>query len=139
MKNLKQSHYSDKILNRLGLACLVLFLVTYLSHLGTLPLDTRTDEARRALVSLEMMLSGDYITPTLNGEVYLNKPPLYNWIMIGWLKAAGSYSSFWLRFPVIVAIAIFGFLIYHYARKYTNKMIALVAAFAFITNGRILI
>jgi 4-amino-4-deoxy-L-arabinose transferase-like glycosyltransferase len=139
MNNLQQPHYSDRILNRLGLGCLVLFLVTYITHLGVIPLDTRTDEARRALVSLEMMLSGDYISPTLNGEAYLNKPPLYNWIMIGWLKASGSFSSFWLRFPVIVAIAVFGLLIYRYASRYTSKMIALVATFAFITNGRILI
>ena len=93
------------------MACLVLFLISYLSHLGVLPLDIRTDEARRALVSLEMMLSGDYITPTLNGELYLNKPPLYNWIMVVAMKLGGNYDPFWYRLPVIVAIGIFGLLI----------------------------
>ena len=131
--------YSDKILNRLGIACIILFLVTYFSHLGVLPLDIRTDEARRSLVSLEMMLSGDFITPTLNGELYLNKPTLYNWIMIASMKAGGNFSPFWLRFPVIIAIGIFGLLIYRFVSRYSTRMIAIVTAFAFITNGRIII
>jgi 4-amino-4-deoxy-L-arabinose transferase-like glycosyltransferase len=134
-----QHVYSDKILNRLAAACIILFLITYFSHLGVLPLDIRTDEARRALVSLEMMISGDYLTPTLNGELYLNKPPLYNWIMIASMKAGGSFSPFWLRLPVIVAIGIFGLLIYRFVSKYSTKIVALVTAFAFITNGRIII
>ena len=120
-----QTIYSDKVINRLGMACLVLFLISYLSHLGVLPLDIRTDEARRALVSLEMMLSGDYITPTLNGELYLNKPPLYNWIMVAAMKLGGNYDPFWYRLPVIVAIGIFGLLIYRYVSRYSTKMIAI--------------
>ncbi len=40
--------------------------IAYLTHLGHIPLDLETDESRRALVSLEMMLSKNYITPTLN-------------------------------------------------------------------------
>ena len=40
-----------------------------------------TDEAIRSLVALEMKLSGNLITPTLHGEYYYNKPPLYNWIL----------------------------------------------------------
>ncbi|MES2645659.1 MAG: hypothetical protein V4717_02200 [Bacteroidota bacterium] len=131
--------HSDKILNRLGVACLGLFLWSYLSHLGVLPLDIRTDEARRALVSLEMMLSGNYISPTLNGEIYLNKPPLYNWIMVAFMKMGGSYDPFWYRLPVIVAIGVFGLLIYKYVSRNSTKLIALVTTFAFVTNGRILI
>lgn len=134
-----ESIYSDKIINRLGLACLLLFVVSYLSHLGVLPLDIRTDEARRALVSLEMMLSGDYITPTLNGELYLNKPPLYNWIMVASMKLGGNYNPFWYRLPVIIGIGIFGLLIYRYVSRYSTKLIAVVTVFAFITNGRIII
>src|SRR4051812_13140798 len=140
MKNLPgQVQETDKTLKWLSVACIILFLVSYLSHLGVLPLDIRTDEARRALVSQEMMLGGNYLTPTLNGELYLNKPPLYNWIMIASMKAGGNFNPFWLRLPVVIAIGVFGILIFRFVNKYTTRMIALVTAFAFITNGRIII
>lgn len=139
MENHLSAPYSDKVINRLGIACIILFLISYLSHLAALPLDIKGDEGRRALVSLEMMISGDYITPTLNGELFLNKPPLYNWIMVAYLKAADSYGPFWIRLPMIVAIVLFGIFIYRYVSRYCNRMIAMVAAFAFVTNGRIII
>ena len=91
---------------------IILFFITYLSHMGRLPIEVRTDEGRRALVSTEMILSGNYLTPTLNGELFLNKPPLYNWLMIGSIKLGGSFNPFWLRLPVFFAIALFGVLIY---------------------------
>ena len=120
-------------------AGIILFFVSYLSHLGSLPIEVRTDEGRRALVSTEMILSGNYLTPTLNGELFLNKPPLYNWLMIASMKLGGSFDPFWLRLPVFFAIAFVGVLIYFFVKKYINPFVAVVTAFAFITNGRILI
>ncbi len=112
----------------------------YLADLGFGALDNETDEARRALVAAEMIISGDYITPTLQGNLYLNKPPLYNWIIAGSFKLFNSYSTFALRFPVIVSIFIFGFIIYHFVKLYTkNFQVAYFSAIAFMTNGRILI
>ena len=39
-------------------------------------------------VGYEMLLRGDWVTPTLNGVPYLNKPPLLYWLV------AGSYTLF---------------------------------------------
>lgn len=87
-----------------------------------------------------MIISGDYITPTLQGNIYLNKPPLYNWIIAGSFKLFNNYSTFALRFPVIISIFIFGFIIYHFVKLYLkNFQVAYFSAIAFITNGRILI
>ena len=117
-----------------------LFLFTaYLTHLGYIPLDIETDEARRALVSLEMMLSKNYLTPTLNGELFLNKPPLYNWLVIASVKLCGSFSMFAFRLPVIISLACMGTAVYYFTKKYTSSLIAFFTAFAFCTNGRIFI
>jgi 4-amino-4-deoxy-L-arabinose transferase-like glycosyltransferase len=37
------------------------------------------DEGRNAEVAREMVVSGDWLTPRLNGAVYLDKPPAYFW------------------------------------------------------------
>ncbi len=114
-------------------------LIVLLSHLGYLPLDTRSDEPRRALVALEMMIADDYITPTLNGERYLNKPPLYSWIIAGSYSLFGNYSSFALRFPMAVSLLLFGLTVFGFVRRYTSRSIAIAAAFMTLTNGRVLL
>lgn len=38
-------------------------------------------EANRVQASYEMLKSGDWVVPTLNGEAYLAKPPLQYWII----------------------------------------------------------
>jgi 4-amino-4-deoxy-L-arabinose transferase-like glycosyltransferase len=50
----------------------------YFFALGTVPL-LEPDEARYAEVPREMLASGDFVTPRLNGVVYLEKPPLFYW------------------------------------------------------------
>lgn len=47
------------------------------------------DEGRYVEIPREMVLSGDYVTPRLNGLLYLYKPPLFYWLQAGMLKAAG--------------------------------------------------
>lgn len=107
-----------------------------LSHLGFTPLQTNTDEARRALVSAEMIFSGDYIVPTINGEIYLNKPPFYNWIVITSFRLFGNFSMFAFRLPVILSALVFAFIIFQFVKKHSNRNIAFITALAFITNGR---
>jgi 4-amino-4-deoxy-L-arabinose transferase-like glycosyltransferase len=110
-----------------------------LSHLGYLPLDTRSDEPRRALVALEMILSGDYVTPTLNGDRYFNKPPLYNWVIAGSYHLFGNYSSLALRFPMIVSLLLFGLTVYYFVRKYLSAGVGFAVALMVLTNGRVLL
>ena len=132
---------STPVLFPLGwsLVLIVGLLIVLLSHLGYLPLDTRSDEPRRALVALEMMLSGDYITPTLNGDRYFNKPPLYNWIIAGSYTLFGTYSSLALRFPMIVSLLLFGLTVFHFVRKYMLPGVGFAVALMVLTNGRVLL
>jgi len=71
------------------------------------------DEGIRSLVALEMKLSGNYITPTLHGAFYYNKPPLYNWILLLYFNLLGQINEFTVRIPTIaefVRICADGFL-----------------------------
>ncbi|HQQ63622.1 MAG TPA: glycosyltransferase family 39 protein [Pseudomonadales bacterium] len=62
-------------LQRLLLIVLPLFLL----FIGWRPLSV-PDEGRYPEVALEMLLSGDFITPRINGIVFLDKPALYYWL-----------------------------------------------------------
>ena len=122
-----------------SLILVVSLIAVLVSHLGYLPLDTRSDEPRRALVALEMMISDDYVTPTLNGERYLNKPPLYNWIIAGSYHLFGNYSSFALRFPMLFSLLMFGLTVFAFVRRYVSQPVAFAVALMVLTNGRVLL
>lgn len=63
------------------------------------------DETSNAQSAEEMLLSGDWVVPTLNGELRTDKPPLHYWLMMA------SYKVFGVReFSARLFAAIFGFL-----------------------------
>lgn len=121
------------------LTSVVLLIIALFSHLGYLPLDLASDEPRRALVALEMMLSGDYLTPTLNGAPYFNKPPLYNWLIAASYYLFGNYSSFALRFPMALSLVLYGITIYFLIKPHLGPKIAFAVAMMLVTTSRILL
>lgn len=121
--------------NILALAAVLLCFPAFFINLGITPVIE--DEAIRGLVSLEMMFSGDYITPTIGGSYYYNKPPLFNWLVIQSFRT-GGYNEFMLRLPTVISMLLFAFTIFCTVRKHLGNQIALTAALMFLTCGRIL-
>ena len=95
------------------------------------------DEGTRGLVALEILFSDNYIVPTINGEYYYNKPPLYNWILVGLIKLFG-FSEFILRLPTVLSLIGFAITIYYFVKKNINEYTAFLSAVTFISGGRIL-
>lgn len=62
------------------------------------------DEPRFAQISSEMIQTGNYWIPYLNGEVYTDKPPLFCWISVGVTKLFfnGEVNAFASRFPSVI-------------------------------------
>lgn len=96
------------------------------------------DEGIRSLVALEMNLSGNYIVPTLNGDYYYNKPPLYNWFLLIFFSIAGKFNEYTARIATIVCLLGYAATIFYYVRKHFDVKTAFLNAFVFITCGRIL-
>jgi len=105
-------------------------------NLGLIPL--KGDEAIRAVVALEMILSDNYVTPTLTGELYLNKPPLYNWILIGFFKLFNNNSEFMVRFPTTLFLILYCLTIFYFITKELGRQIGILSSLAFFTCGRVL-
>ncbi len=117
----------------LYLLAIILLIPALLINLGLMPL--RFDGAFRGLVAFEMLLSGDYITPTISGELYFNKPPLFNWFILLIYKITGLYNEYIIRLPVIISILLIGVTIYYFLHERYGKHFAFVNAFFFITGG----
>ena len=60
--------------------------------LGSLPL-LEPDEGRNAEVAREMLASGDWITPHYDAFAYLDKPPVFFWLVASSFKVAGLQSG----------------------------------------------
>ena len=57
------------------------------------------DEARYAEVPREMVETGDYLSPRLNGLLFLDKPPLMYWVTAGSFRLFGV-NEFAARVPL---------------------------------------
>ena len=70
-----------KLETRFLIVSLVLVAINLLgfNHL----LELMAEEPRRSIIAIEMLKSGDFAIPHIYGEIYYNKPPLYNWLIAG--------------------------------------------------------
>lgn len=85
------------------------------------------DEGRYAEIPREMVASGDYLTPRLNGVKYFEKPPLVYWLEAGAIKAFGVNEWSLRVWPALFAL--FGCLIIYYtARRLYGRRAALFSA-----------
>lgn len=79
---------------------LIIFLVgiiVFFLNLGSMTVDIM--EARNFVTVREMIQSGDWLHPTLNGELRLEKPPLPTWITAVFASIFGIKDLFFLRLP----------------------------------------
>ena len=115
---------------------LALIPLAFLINLGLQPFID--DEGNRATVALEMIWSGNFITPTLHGDYYYNKPPLWNWILALSMWVHGYASEWTARFPAVLALFGFAATVFYYCRKHFSLDRSALAAFIFLTSGRII-
>ncbi|MCB9285048.1 MAG: glycosyl transferase [Lewinellaceae bacterium] len=115
----------------------LLLLPSLLINLGLMTFID--DEAIRSLVALEMKLSGNYVAPTLNGVWYYNKPPLFNWILLGYFNLFGEWKEWVPRLATVVSLLGYGATIFYFFRKHYAARLAWINALGFITCGRVLL
>lgn len=100
--------------------------VLFLVGLGNRPLSS-PDEGRYVEIPREMVMSGDYVTPHLNGLKYFEKPPFVYWLEAVPLKL-GFTSEFAMRLP-IAFFALLGCLsCYAFAARTFSRSTGLISA-----------
>ncbi|HEY9652669.1 MAG TPA: glycosyltransferase family 39 protein [Coleofasciculaceae cyanobacterium] len=127
-----------RIQNRLvvGAKWLFVFFVAALFlwgiALGNVPLRD-WDEATRALVAREIYRTGNWLYPTLQGQPYLLKPPLMDWLIALSYKI-GGVGEFTTRLPGAVLTACGVPLLYLLARElFREQLPAIFSAGVYLT------
>ncbi len=106
-----------------------------------LPLDVRPisvpDESRYAEIPREMILSGNWTAPHLNGLRYFEKPAMGYWIHSLSMLAFGE-NSFAIRFPSAISTILSALFIMLLVRRFTgDRKRALLSAAAFLTCAEV--
>jgi len=89
---------------------LMFFTLAYMLPLGARPL-MQPDELRYAEIPREMVASGDWVVPTLNGLKYFEKPVMGYWLHALSQVALGE-SNFSVRLPSALATGLVALLIF---------------------------
>ena len=93
---------STPFARRYGAIVAVLALAMLLWQLGALPLLSE-NEGRRAAVIQSMHAGDGLLVPRLNGEVYIDKPPLHYWLGAAVAQLRGTADEWAVRLPSALA------------------------------------
>lgn len=136
MKSGFQARIAKLTHQELAVIGILLALPAFLLNLGMSPIIG--DEGIRTLVALEMKLSGNFIVPTMNGELYLNKPPLYNWFIFFISELMNDYGEWPSRCLTLFFLMLFAITVYYWNRKHGMDTESLTLTFMLLSSGRIL-
>jgi 4-amino-4-deoxy-L-arabinose transferase-like glycosyltransferase len=90
-------------------------------------------EGRWAVVAKEMILSGNYFLPTINGEIYFDKPLMSYWMIIpfAWMGGMSETAS---RLPSACAGAGAALLLFSMGRRLFGARTGLITAGLLLTS-----
>ncbi len=100
-------------------------------QLGRLPL-IGADEPRYARIAGEMMLEKRWVTPTLEGRPWLEKPPLYYWLTIPVFRLAGQSETAARVGPALAALWT-ALVLYWLGGALWSRLAGLIGALALLT------
>ena len=124
-------------MNRKNLHLLLLLaLSAVLFFAGTWAYDLwPADEPRYGQVAREMMESGDYLVPHVNGQPYNEKPPLLFWLIVAASLPFGDVTEFSARVPSALAALATVLLTYLLAARLYGPRVALWSGLILATTS----
>jgi 4-amino-4-deoxy-L-arabinose transferase-like glycosyltransferase len=125
-------HDLNKAYPKILWVTVIIAVIVFFWGLGNMDLVS-LNEGRRALAIQEMVASGNWLLPHLNGELYLTKPPLLYWLSSS-LALIGGVNEWTLRLPSALAAVAVLIIVYRYTLKQSGQWAALFAVQLLIAN-----
>lgn len=117
-------------ISRLHFLIALIVLTVCILPIGGRPLLT-PDETRYAEIPREMMVTGNYVSPRLNGVRYFEKPPFCYWVFASSFKLFGM-NRFALRLPCMLAMLATAWIVFMLMRRfYRDNRLCLLGAATF--------
>lgn len=107
------------------------FTASYQDRIGHI---RSQDEATYGHVAIQMLQTGDWLTPRLDGRLFLMKPPLFYWLSAASVKVFG-FSRLALRAPSVVAGALAATLVFAWGWRFRSGYAGLCAAVLLLSNS----
>jgi 4-amino-4-deoxy-L-arabinose transferase-like glycosyltransferase len=120
-----------------SLVIIALAGVLFVHGLGTVSLWD-PDEPRQAIMAREMMERSDYVHPYLNGQPYLEKPPLFPWLIMATAQITGKLNEFSARLPSALAAMFLMLITYFLGRRSDHEVSGFLSALVLATNFQFL-
>lgn len=109
-------------------------------RMGELPVSG--EETRRGQIAREMLQTGDWLVPRVQGVPRMSRPPLQNWLIAITSRLLGhtsdDVSALAIRWPSVLATVLTVGLIYWYARARLSTTAAFASALAYATMAHTL-
>jgi 4-amino-4-deoxy-L-arabinose transferase-like glycosyltransferase len=114
----------------------LLCVMLYISALGArdfwAPVEPRYAEIARVMFS-----KNEWIVPTINGDLYTDKPILYFWLALIGAKIFGAVNEWTVRLPAALGGVGFVFATYLLGRDFFNARTGFIAAAILATSMRV--
>lgn len=95
-------------------------------------------EPRYAEIARVMLAKNEWIVPTINGELYSDKPILYFWFVLIGSKLVGSVNEWTVRLPSAFSAVGLVVTTYFLGRDLFSPRVGLLAAIVLATSARVL-
>jgi 4-amino-4-deoxy-L-arabinose transferase-like glycosyltransferase len=93
------------------------------------------DEPRFALIARDMVATHQWLVPSVGGDIYPDKPPLFFWMIAALLSITGSLRLSFLL-PSLLAAAGCIALVYDLGRRLWNREVGLAAGLALLFTAQ---
>ena len=125
-------------MKKVSITLFILFVFIYILPLGFRPL-TIPDESRYGEIPREMLNSGDWVVPRLNGLKYFEKPPFGYWANALSMVTFGQ-NAFALRIPSALSVIISALMIFLLVRRFSpERPVSVMAPAIFLTCPLVLV
>lgn len=126
---LVNKHPEIVCLSLLAIACLF-FLFWGLDFYPLMDVD----ETRYAVMARDLAYSLDWNSLMLNAAPFLEKPPLYFWLVATSIKAFGGFSAFAVRFPIALLSTFLIFFTYYVGKKTISRKFGTISALVLVSS-----